>query len=151
MKKSFIIYLSALILGACVNTELSKNTNFDPTKEARIRLYGQNGRATLMEFFHNGKVHRVNVGGDLDTAFASLMWLKRNESIGMTESEFSRNPSALSGVISKAYFKEFIIPAGVEVQVNNHIDELVFIPKAGKDYEVTPNPKAYGIHLRELN
>ncbi|KAE9529922.1 MULTISPECIES: hypothetical protein [Testudinibacter] len=163
MKKIGLTFLILLLTG-CVNTELStKDKVYNPENEARIRLYGQNGRPTIMAISIDGKKETVNVGGSLGQAFSSFIGTKGNESIGMPESELSKDPSKLSGIISGAFFKEFVIPAGSEVTVNNSImgnqhkhhdpifnhtvivtfkgctgKKVIFTPEAGKDYEVAP-------------
>ena len=49
MKKLFLISASILSLTACVSTELSnQNQPYDASKDARIRLYGQNGRPSYL-------------------------------------------------------------------------------------------------------
>ena len=51
---------------AVPNTELSNaGKTYNPQTDARIRLYGQNGRYTEMEVKQDGKTEKVNVGGGL--------------------------------------------------------------------------------------
>ena len=177
MKKLYLTAI-AFILAGCVNTELSTNqTQYNTENQARIRLFGQNGRPTVMKVAANGKMEEVNVGGGVGQAFSSLVGLKDNESIGMPETEFSKNPGQFSNIGSSPFFKEFIIPANAEITVNNSImtpphrfedrvtgkvttsyfscsgDKLTFTAKAGKDYEVVPSAstKECGVTLYELN
>ena len=50
MKKLMLISTAALLLSGCVNTELSNaGKTYNPQTDARIRLYGQNGRYTEIE------------------------------------------------------------------------------------------------------
>lgn len=178
MKKFILSSILVLSLSACVNTELStQHSSYNPTTDARIRLYGQNGRPTLMLVNHQGKTEKVTIGGGLGQAFSSMIGTKDNESIGIPESELSKNPEVLDGIISSAFFKEFIIPANSEITVNNSImgtqhrhndtvfnrtvvfnfkgcsgQEVTFIPQAGKDYEVAPIglTKGCGVTVYEI-
>lgn len=163
MKKA-LLTITALVLSACVNIELStQNATYNPKTDARIRLYGQNGHPAIMTVVTKDKKEQVTVGGGLGQAFSSMVGAKGNESIGMPESELSKDPSVLNGIISSEFFKEFIVPADSEITVNNSImgtqhkyddmvlnhtvivnvkgctgQEVSFVPKAGKDYEVAP-------------
>lgn len=180
MKK--LLLLTALTLGltACVSTELStQNATYDANKDARIRLYGQNGRPSLLVVNVDGKKEKVTVGGGLGQAFSSMVGMKDNESIGMPETELSKNPSAHSKLLSSVFFKEFVIPAGSEVSVTNEIiamdshhthytttekittvikgkgctgKTITFEPEAGKDYEVAPisSDRQCGVTLYEI-
>ena len=162
MKKLMLISTAALLLSGCVNTELSNaGKAYNPQTDARIRLYGQNGRYTMMEVKQNGKTEKVNVGGSLGQSFSSLLYLKGNESIGMPSSSASMNPSQFNEIGSGTFFKEFIIPSGAEITLQSEIitphninyivngkfvgpehclgKKLVFTPQAGKDYEALPS------------
>lgn len=166
MKKLILVALSTLSLSACIATELStQNKAYDKTQDARVRLYGQNGRASGMEVEINGRQETITVGGGLGQAFSSMLGAKGNESIGMPETPLSKDPSAHSKILSGIFFKEFVVPAGKAVKVNNSINNLTnmlhnetlyakttiitqvkgcvgnvvtFVPEAGKDYEVAP-------------
>lgn len=182
MKKIILISAAALALSACISTELStQNKTYDPTQDARIRLYGQNGRPTTLIIDPHGKAEKVTVGGGAGQAFSSLLHLKGNESIGMPESSFSKAPEQFNNIGSGAFYKEFIIPANVEIALQNTIntpphifnnvatgkttvtqyhcgsgdlkDALIFKAEAGKDYEATPpaSTSKCGIELFQLN
>lgn len=178
--KKVIIALSVLTLSSCVATELSTQTKeYNNSQDARIRLYGQNGRPASMEIEINGKTEKITVGGSLGQAFGSMLGAKGNESIGMPETELSKNPSSHSKLLSGIFFKEFIIPAGKEVKVTNSINSLTniaehstlttktttittlkgcngkvvtFIAEAGKDYEVVPisSSRECGVTVYEI-
>ena len=162
---------------ACTNTELSTHSSgYNPDKHSRVRVYGQNGRPAEMFVTIEGKTEKVNVGGSLGQAFSSFIGTKDNESIGIPETEFSKDPSQFGGFLSKAFFKEFVVPAGMEIKVKNSIlgtqhrhedkvfnrtviynfkgcsgDMVTFIPQAGKDYEVVPFPsKDCGVTVYEI-
>ena len=125
MKKLFLISASILSLTACVSTELSnQNQPYDASKDARIRLYGQNGRPSYLTVNIDGKKEKVTIGGGLGQAFSSMVGAKSNESIGMPATELSKDPSAHSKFLSGIFFKEFVIPANSEVTVQNEIIPL---------------------------
>lgn len=164
MKKLMLISTAALLLSGCVNTELSNaGKAYNPQTDARIRLYGQNGRYTEMEVKQNGKTEKVNVGGGWGQSFGSMLYLKGNESLGMPDSETSKKPSQFNNFGSSTFFKEFVIPAGAEITLKSEIvtpdntytdyakgikytqlgyscsgKKLTFTPQAGKDYEALP-------------
>ncbi|VEG12608.1 hypothetical protein [Moraxella cuniculi] len=176
--KKLSLSIATLVLAGCVNTELSTNqAQYDAANQARIRLFGQNGRATVMEVNANGNTETVSVGGGMGQAFSSLVGLKGNESIGMPATQFSKNPAQFANIGSTPFFKEFIVPANAEITVNNSIrtpnhtftdastgkkttaysycsgQKITFTAKAGKDYEVTPSASTQecGVTLYELN
>lgn len=165
MQKITAITILIFLLTGCMATELStQGKPYNPTQEARIRLYGQNGKQSTMEVTIKGVKEKITVGGSFGQALSSMIGTKGNESIGMPETVLSRNPSAHSKILSSIFFKEFVIPAGLPVTVNNGISDLVnqqnyvggyyksivttakgcegdavtFTPEAGKDYEVVP-------------
>ncbi|TGZ99338.1 hypothetical protein [Rodentibacter pneumotropicus] len=180
MKNLLLISIMTLGATACVSTELSnQNIPYDATKDARIRLYGQNGRPSLLTVNIDGKKEKVTVGGGLGQAFSSMVGAKGNESIGMPETSLSKNPSAHSKLLSSIFFKEFVIPANTEVQVTNEIipmdsththytatekittvikgksckgNIVTFTPEAGKDYEVAPisSDRECGVTVYEI-
>jgi len=109
----------------------------------------------------DAKSVEVNVGGGLGDAFGSFLRMSKNESIGMAETESTRNLASRDGILSKAFYREFVIPAGKQVEVRNAFigltnvgsnpatgrttvqrqgncasDTVFFTPQAGKDYEV---------------
>lgn len=160
--------IAAVALSACVATEIpDQQKTYDPQTDARLRVYGQNGRPTTMKVIVNNRTQKISVGGGLGQAFGSMLGVKGNESIGMPATELSKDPSAHSKLLSRIFFKEFIIPADKPVIVSNHIASLAgahaatynasninntriigtdgcssntvtFTPEAGKDYEVAP-------------
>ena len=180
MKKLFLISASILSLTACVSTELSnQNQPYDASKDARIRLYGQNGRPSYLTVNIDGKKEKVTIGGGLGQAFSSMVGAKSNESIGMPATELSKDPSAHSKFLSGIFFKEFVIPANSKVTVQNEIipldhshthytttekittiikgkickgNMISFIPEAGKNYEVAPisSDRECGVSLYEI-
>lgn len=162
-----ILFVSALttMLSGCVMTELpTASQTYNPNESARIRLFGQNQKPSIMEvqtgLGTDSKSVTVNVGGGLGDAFGSMLSMAKNESIGIAETENTRNLASQNGILSKDFYREFVIPAGKPVKVRNAFIGLAsithmpavgtiihrqgscvsgtvsFIPQAGKDYEV---------------
>jgi hypothetical protein len=164
-----ILFAFALVaaFSGCVTTELPEaSQHYDPNDSARIRLFGQNGRPSIMVVQigqgADARSVKVNVGGGLGDAFGSLLLMSKNKSIGIAETESTRNLASRDGILSKAFYREFVIPAGKQVEVNNAFigmsnvisdpvtgrtvshqwqrncisDTVFFTPHAGKDYEV---------------
>lgn len=128
--------------------------------EGRIRIFGQNG---AMADLHAGSacINRrgaERVSGSMGSAFGSLFGVVSNVSLGMPETETTRNMRQMDGIASKAYFREYAIPAGVPTSLRlgfrdvssfytigdvnySNVDPscsgaISFTPEAGKDYEV---------------
>ncbi len=162
--KKLLFALLAISLSACQSTDLSiKDKSYNPSTDARVRIFGQNGRPSSMKVEINGQIEKITVGGSAGQAMASLLGMKGNEPIGMPETPLSKDPSQLSNIGSGAFFKEFVVPAGKEITVKNSIqtpphkfenvatgittvtykhcsgNEVTFVPVAGKDYEVAPS------------
>ena len=153
-------------LSGCASTQLpGADQNYDPSASARIRLFGQNGMPTVMKVQTDQKANggeiEINVGGSLGDAFGSLMGTVSNQSIGIPETENTQNLKEMNGILSKAFYREFVIPAGKQVKVRNAFiglsatsyasvgnmnmthyqkscngESVKFTPQAGKDYEV---------------
>jgi hypothetical protein len=108
----------------------------------------------------DAKSVEINVGGSLGDAFGSFMRMSKNNSIGIAETENTQNLASQDGILSKAFCREFVIPAGRTVKVRNAFIGLAtahyspatgmtiiqqesscssatvsFVPQAGKDYE----------------
>ncbi|WP_439241130.1 hypothetical protein [Lonepinella sp. BR2474] len=125
MKKLLILTAVVTALSGCVSTELSTQTqSYDASQNARIRLYGQNGKPSTLEVVINGKTEKISVGGGFGQALSSMVGAKGNESIGMPDTPLSKNPSAYDkGLVSSIFFKEFVIPVG-KTTVNNSITPM---------------------------
>jgi hypothetical protein len=148
-----------------VTTKLPvESQHYDPNNSARIRLFGQNQKPSSMEVQMgqgaDAKPVQITVGGSFGDAFGSFLRVTKNESIGIAETENTRNLAARNGILSKAFYREFVIPAGRPVKVRNSFIGLTsvtplagggsitqqqgscssgtvsFVPQAGKDYEV---------------
>lgn len=182
MKKSFLMMgLSLSILAGCAgNTPVTTQaTEYNANEQARIRVYGQNGKPTLIwhgiDCNSNQRGTKVNVGGGLGDAFGSLTGSAKSESIGIAPSEISQNLSSQNGILSKAMFREMPISSGKPVNVQasyiglSHTYETPshiitahegscnskvasFIPQAGKDYEVVGTKgKSCGVAVYEVS
>ncbi|MFA4914626.1 MAG: hypothetical protein WC590_13415 [Burkholderiaceae bacterium] len=161
--KILIVTTLALMLSACATTQLpATSQHYDPSDSARIRLFGQNGKPAIMTVeVSPGKTVEVNVGGGAGDAFGSLLGTVKSESIGISDTQNTENLQQGRGILSKVFYREFVIPAGRQVQVKNAFIGLTnvtpnpgagittihkqgscqsqvvsFVPQAGKDYEV---------------
>lgn len=147
----------ALITFACGSHAASNPAK--PDGESRIRIFGQNGAIAQL---HAGKAcikgHGERVSGGLGSAFGSLFGAVSNVSLGMPDTESTRNLSEMNGIASKAYFREYAIPAGIPTSLRLGYQDvssfytvgnvrysgpssscsgaISFVPEAGRDYEV---------------
>ncbi|MBR3482756.1 MAG: hypothetical protein IKH45_07760 [Neisseriaceae bacterium] len=159
MKKLFVIS-SLLLLAACSSnapvTQTQTSVNYNPENQARVRLYGQNGHPTVAWYGIDCDSERlrrgikINVGGGgVGQAFSSFIGTVKSESIGIPETEISRNVGQQNGILSKAFFQEIAVPAGLPINVQSSFVIMgsaynkrcrtkigSFIPEAGKDYEI---------------
>jgi hypothetical protein len=81
---------------------------------ARMRLFGQNGVQVI--FYQNstcigGNGPSTTVSGGVGDAFSSFFGTAKNVSIGMKETPNTTNIAKRNGMMSKAYFREYQIPA----------------------------------------
>ena len=127
--------------------------------ESRIRVFGQNGAMAQLYVGSaciKGRGERVS--GTLGSAFGSLIGKVSNVSLGMPGTENTRNLSQMDGIASKAYFREYAIPAAVPTSLRLGFQgvpsfytvggvqysgpttscsgAISFVPEAGRDYEV---------------
>ena len=97
----------------------SKIAGYDSQSQARIRLYGQNGKPshayTGIDCDTNRKGTKIGVGGSLGDAFGSLVGASSSQSMGIPETEISKNVGKMNGLASRAFFREFAVPAGKPV------------------------------------
>lgn len=179
MKKLFVIS-SLLLLVACSSnapvTQTQTSVNYNPENQARVRLYGQNGHPTVAWYGIDCDSERlrrgikINVGGGgVGQAFSSFIGTVKSESIGIPETEISRNVGQQNGMLSKAFFQEITVPAGLPMNVQssiighrNQAGNVVsysggcnskigsFVPQAGHDYEVVGAKGACGIVAFEI-
>ena len=103
----------ALALSACASNTDAVLTTYDAQSQARIRLFGQNQKPTIMDVCQpSGKTQRINVGGSMGDAFSSFTRTASNHSLGIAPSETTRQLARQDGILSKALYREFAIPAG---------------------------------------
>lgn len=162
MKNSILVIFLTTFLAAC-STAPSINkthTNYNSQTEARMRLYGQNGSPSIASYEHNGKTIKINVGNNIGDAVGSLLGVKNSESIGMPETEISKSLGNRNGIASRAFFREIVIPANTQINIEvallplAHIDnnpgglsftkkgcsrKLSFIAKPNTDYDIASN------------
>lgn len=66
-----ILILGFVIISPMVMAETK--TEYDAHQDARIRLYGQNQKPTILKYEHHGKKEKINVGGGAGDAFSSFI------------------------------------------------------------------------------
>ena len=167
MKKSFFSsVLVSILLSACAGQSARETSCHDPANSARIRLFGQNQKPGIMIVGRDcatGEAgQEINVGGGFGDAFRSFTRSAANEGLGIPETDTTRQLSQRDGLLSNAFYREFVIPAGKSVHVRAAFIGLTtsmttttanrryrttyrqpsyetravsFIPEAGKDYE----------------
>lgn len=157
MKKIVFSFLLAALLSACASNPPASQTDYNPKEQSRIRLYGQNGKPTLMRYSLNGQEIKVNVGGGMGDAFSSFVGTAKSQSIGIPSTRISNNVGDQNGILAKAFYKEFAVPSTSALRIQSNLigmanfspsgqavsysprcssKEFSFQPEAGKDYEV---------------
>lgn len=156
--KLFKTQISLLLFSISGLLFAANDQSYDPNKDARIRLFGQNGKPTLMTSDINcetaPKGQKVNVGGGLGDAFKSFTGTSSNKTLGMPETQSSQSLKTMNGLLSKAFYKEYAVTAGQPVNVSGALigtmvetpshtlyvkgcsSTVSFLPQAGHDYEV---------------
>lgn len=163
MKKSIAIVLFTIILSGCSARAVlvHKKTNYDPTQEARIRVYNSNGNATTkvrnetscQDLNENPRKKRSRNPFSRENMYIGLP--KRtlsNITIGMPATERSISALKRDSYTDTDSFREQVITANkpVTIQAGSQFTnegmnssqsmscKIIgeFIPKAGKDYEV---------------
>lgn len=158
MERFVVVSVLVVILSACANNpsapvEVDESSN----GHSRIRLYGQNGKPTLMRYSLNGQETKVNVGGNMGDAFSSFVGTAKSQSIGIPPTRISNNVGDQNGILAKAFYKEFAVPSTSALRIQSNLigmanfspsgqavsysprcssKEFSFQPEAGKDYEV---------------
>ncbi|WP_037587294.1 hypothetical protein [Stenoxybacter acetivorans] len=167
MKKILLLCsAAALLLSACAgnNAPIMETAAYNPQTQARIRLYGQNQKPAIMFFCQGNKPKKVNTGGSFSDALGSFAGTADSHSIGIAQTDYSRAIAEQNGILSKALYREYVIPADKPINVSSHFLGLTnesvvidfqrkikttttmterncrkggsFIPQAGHDYEV---------------
>ena len=129
---------------------------------SRLRLFGQNG-ATAFLYRDSSCIRGMfsdgveKASGSMSSAFGSFIGSVSNTSLGIAETETSKNLSRKDGLLSKAYYREYEIPAdkpsslrlgfrdvspfyvinGVQYETVSPScsGDITFTPRAGADYE----------------
>lgn len=98
-------------------SEAAASTSPDPAKNSRLRMFGQNGASAVLfrgsacvKDFWSEEGEKVS--GGLGSAFSSFFGSVSNTSLGIPETETSRNLASRDSLLSKAYFREYLIPSG---------------------------------------
>lgn len=136
-----------------------------PQESARIRLFGHDETPSIIVVQtgrrEGNSAVKVKVGGkSLADLIGAMVGALKNKSIGMAETENTRNLKYRNGVFSRACYREFVAPGGTPLKVENAFlgeassamafagvqfifeprggfsDTVSFVPQAGKDYEV---------------
>lgn len=172
----YILLGSCLVLITGCQTAKVSDFKYSAALDSRIRLYGQNQKPTILEYEKDGKKEKINVGGQAGDAFSSLIGTVKNQPIGIAQTDMSKNLKDYNGILSKVFYKEFVIPAGKTISIRNSFiglsnvsqsptrttvqyegactsSGLTFITKAGKDYEAVPkhNSSSCGLVLLEVD
>ena len=124
--------------GAAKKSEtVSRQAAYQPDTQARIRLYGVSGRQLIRPYRGQScEQWRAKAGARAHTRFINgLPRRVRNLSIGMPASRLSLAADHDTGIMSRASYREFIVPAGKPLVLDGSFVALSFTPEAGRDYE----------------
>lgn len=175
--KTLSILAFACCLAACSTSVpvVQKAQDYDAQTQARVRLFGQNQKPTMMtvgmDCATNSKGEKINIGGGLGDAFGSFVGTVKSESIGIAPTKTTALLGERNGILSRAFFREFVVPAGKPVNVQaaylglsaEHMGGYYyegscqsevgsFVPEAGKDYEVIgARGKACAVYVAEVS
>lgn len=167
MTKITVLVLTALSLLSPISLaeEVAKTTassTSDMAATSRLRMFGQNGASAVLfrgtacvKNFWSSDGEKAS--GGFGSAFSSFAGKVTNTSLGIADTDTTRNLSKKDGMFSKAYFREYQIPAdkpssmrmsfrdvssfyvvnGIRydaVSTSCH-GAISFTPHAGQDYE----------------
>lgn len=151
-----------------IEKELAAHNN--GTSKSRIRLFGQNNTGVVI--YRNSKCVKKNLGkedqrvsGGFSDALGSFIGNVSNASIGMPETETTKNLKKNDRLLSKTYFREYVIDSNKAVTIDASFQDVSnvytsngiiysksgarcqkdplfpvavwFMPIAGADYEVS--------------
>jgi hypothetical protein len=144
------------------NSKPSAESAGDNAQTSRLRMFGQNGASAVLardsscakNIWSDG-VEKVS--GGMGSAFSSFIGTVSNTSLGIAETDTTRKLSNKDGMLSKAYFREYVIPAdkpstmtmGFQDVSSFYVADgirydwvkpscrgaITFTPRAGEDYE----------------
>lgn len=150
---------AAAVLSGCgavkKSETVSRQAAYQPDTQARIRLYGISGRQIIRPYRGQScEQWRAKAGARAHTRFINgLPRRVRNLSIGMPASRLSLAADHDTGIMSRASYREFIVPAGKPLVLDGSFSyqlpadrsigshggacrvALSFTPEAGRDYE----------------
>lgn len=145
--RSILVFLGALFCAQALAAEAAAPVE----RPARIRLFGQNGVALTM--YTNARCEReydeeIDASGSLSHGFRTLLGKKRrNVTIGIPETDNTRNLAARDRLMANPYYLEYPLvpgqPVMLEAQVSNNPQgwgcarrvQVAFVPEPGEDYE----------------
>jgi hypothetical protein len=136
-------------------------------QESRIRMFGQNGASAVL--FRDSACNKgfwssegEKASGSFGSAFGSFIGRVSNTSLGIAETDTTRYLSSKDGMLSKAYYREYVIPANKPSTLSMRYGDIstfyrvrdasyiytyshtppscggaiTFTPEPGQDYEV---------------
>lgn len=171
----FIIISTLLSLN--FNLAIAQDAPDGATPQARIRIFGQNGKPTNMKYSFQGHEVKESTGGNLGGAFASMLGVARNSTIGIPATNTLDTMRQHNHNLSKLYYREFTIPANVPITISNAIigltnvnnthhdgkiityqpscqsNKLTFVARPDRDYEAIASSTSAqcGVILLEVN
>jgi hypothetical protein len=143
------------------------NPAAEARQDSRLRIFGQNGASAVL--FRDSSCNKgfwssegEKASGGFGSAFGSFIGKVSNTSIGIAETDTTRYLSSKDGMLSKAYYREYVIPANKpstlsmrygDISTFYHVrgaaytytysytppncgGSITFTPEAGQDYEV---------------
>lgn len=136
-------------------------------QDSRLRMFGQNGASAVLfrdsacaKSFWSSEGEKAS--GGFGSAFGSFIGRVSNTSLGIAETDTTRYLSDKDGMLSKAYYREYVIPANKPSTLSMRYQDITtfyqvhgasytytyshtppscggsitFTPEAGQDYEV---------------
>ena len=115
--------LAFVTLSLLISTSFSQETvkadgssNTENAATSRLRMFGQNGASAVL-FRGSACVKNFwssdgeKASGGFGSAFSSFAGTAANTRLGIADTDTTRNLSNRDGMLSKAYFREYLIPA----------------------------------------
>ncbi|OWP48797.1 hypothetical protein [Pseudomonas nitroreducens] len=144
MKKELLVACALLALHGCSSHETNtvEAQKYDPSRDARIRVFNNNALASYMypgqACGQTAEATRVNTSGPYWRAFGAMLNAHKSLGIGMPESQRTRDPKYGEG------YQEFVVPASRPLVFVTYVSapgvscakrSVEFIPVAGHSYE----------------
>ena len=158
-----IARLTLLCIGVlCTNSLFAQSDVSAPNASARIRAFGQNGINIKMYTNAVCKKHydkKIVVSGSFRQSLGSLFGVAKNQTIGIPQTDTTRQIDRMRMLGSKPFYREYTIEAGKPITIEGGFQSAAtppprkggtyltgyycskkptgtFIPQPGKDYEV---------------